>query len=376
MKDSYDLLIGGDFAPDCRVEPFNPFGPRLSRLVNLSVYTIINLESPLTDRGKAISKTGRSFRTSPHYAKILKQAGVDCVCLANNHIRDYGDQGVTDTISYCRDAGLDVVGAGRSRSEASLPLIKKIGTQQVAFLNYCEKEFSIADDCQAGANRFDLIDACHDLSNLRGRVDRIIVIYHGGLEYHHYPTLEMRKALLFLLEYGADAIVTHHTHAYSGMEILQGKPVCYGLGNLFFPAKGKTNTSWLTGTIAGLTIEYERVECALLVTGMDNDMQGVDLLSHGNYDKVMDHLAKLSGDIANGTLEKYWSGMYNSMKYDVVTGFAATSKTTLKLRKRLGLKIKRLSKYRTNIWLNSLRCSSHREKMISVLELIQREQER
>lgn len=196
-----DIVIAGDFFPGSDQALHNPFSESIIGLFRDTEYVILNLEAPLTERGKPISKTGPNLRMSPRYAKLLKESGVDCVCLANNHIRDFGDVGLEDTVKYCKEAGLDIVGGGMNDEEARKPLIRMIGTQRIAFLNYCEREFSIAAKNKAGANPFDTIHAYYDITTLRDSVDKIIVIYHGGLEYQHLPTPEIVKAFRFIIIY-------------------------------------------------------------------------------------------------------------------------------------------------------------------------------
>lgn len=181
----------------------------------------------MTDRGKPILKTGPNLRLSPRYAEIMKSAGIDCVSLANNHMGDFGEVGVEDTIEYCKDVGLDIVGAGCDRDAAAKPLIISIVGLRVAVLNACEWEFGLATSNNAGANPYNLIDIVRQVWALRPTVDRIIFIYHGGLEHQHYPTITMVKDFQFLIDVGIDAIYVHHTHAYSGYECYKGKMI-YG----------------------------------------------------------------------------------------------------------------------------------------------------
>lgn len=223
------ITIGGDFFPKKEYPPDNIFSSYIKDLF-CSSYTIVNLEVPLTEIGNPIMKTGRNYRSSPKYAEILKSSGVDCVTLANNHIRDYGDIGVIDTINYCKKAELEIVGAGENSEEASKPVIINFDQRKISIFNYCEKEFSIAKHNRAGANPFDVVNAYYDIINYNKIVDKIIAIYHGGLEYQFFPTLEMVENFHFLIDAGADAIIAHHTHAYSGYEVYKEKLIYYEMG--------------------------------------------------------------------------------------------------------------------------------------------------
>lgn len=369
LEEKSQILIGGDFMPGTRSEPFDPFSDNVKSLFQSAACTLVNLEAPLTERGKPILKTGMNFRIKPKYAEILKNAGVDCVCLANNHIRDFGDDGVSDTLRYCREAGLDFMGAGLNLGAAATPLVREVGGIKVAFLNYCEREFSIAGENHAGANPFDLIDAYRDITKLRSVVDRIIVIYHGGLEYQHYPTLEMRKNFRFLVDIGSDAVVAHHTHAYSGYESYKGKSLCYGLGNLLSYTTARTpRENWLSGLLAGFDTIHELMECSFIPISINKNMMQVNLSIGAEYDSIMWRVTQICEEVSSSKLSEYWDRQYKMITQKTLNDFSASSQIIRKVKRLLGITPARLGEYRTLIWLNSFRCSSHREKMEAILK--------
>lgn len=363
------ILVAGDFVPKADVKPYDPFSDEIKELFRDSEYVMINLETPLTERGKPILKTGKNFRRSPKYAEILKKAGVDCVCLANNHIRDYGDEGVLDTIRYCNEAGLDIVGAGFNSEDAAKPLIKELGGLRVGFLNYCEREFSIADKNQAGANPFDLIDAYHTIQDLRSKVDKIIVIYHGGIEYQHYPTPEMVKYFRFMIDIGADSVVAHHAHAYSGYECYKGKTVYYGLGNLSFPnTTGIASDSWCIGLMASLSVSENICQPEIKVIDFGNPSLTVNMVREPVMEKHNLTISDISKTISDDVrLEDIWDTQYRakSKRYllSLLTGSRLIRKTIGYTNISVGLGTKRTVEI-----LNQFRCDSHRNAMIHSLE--------
>ena len=363
------IILSGDFIPPRNMPPYDLFSDKIKRLFQETEYVIVNLEAPLTERGRPILKTGKNFKLSPEYAKIIKKAGVDCVCLANNHIRDYGDEGVLDTIRYCNEAGLDVVGAGKDLSEASRPLIKDVDSKKVAFLNYCEREFSIAGSNRAGANSFDLINAYQDISRYKNEVDRIVVVYHGGLEYQHYPTQDMVKSFRFLIDIGADAVITHHAHAYSGFEQYKGKPIYYGLGNfLSHTSAKKPKDSWFSGLIANISFGQSDIRHTVYPVTMIGDMTHVDVSNTKERERVLQHITQLQNDIESPRFDDYWEKYYMDISDKTISNFIAPSRFVSRINKLLGIKKNNLSEYRTLMWTNSFRCVSHREKMIAILE--------
>jgi poly-gamma-glutamate synthesis protein (capsule biosynthesis protein) len=109
-----------------------------------------NLEGPISARGKN-QGSAYSFRFEPvGTINALKYAGFDLVNLANNHIYDYGLTAAKDTMGHLTDAGISYVGFGKNVTEANSPVIKKIGSANVAFLGYTE---FYGESARAGENK-------------------------------------------------------------------------------------------------------------------------------------------------------------------------------------------------------------------------------
>lgn len=74
-----------------------------------------------------------------------------------------------------------------------------------------------------------------------------MIIIHGGHEHYQLPSLRMKQIYRFFIEAGADAVINHHQHCYSGYEIYQGKPIFYGIGNFCFDNPLYRNNKWNYG---------------------------------------------------------------------------------------------------------------------------------
>ncbi len=98
---------------------------------------VVNLECPLTRSSSAISKSGPAIKADPEWADPLVQSGVGVVALANNHILDFGLEGLSDTLSICRDRGLVTMGAGETLEQAQEVLLHSVGDQTLAMINVC-----------------------------------------------------------------------------------------------------------------------------------------------------------------------------------------------------------------------------------------------
>lgn len=119
------VFISGDFAPRHRVSEVISnkefsllFGDVLPYIRQADI-SITNLESPLIDEGNPIPKTGPNLKSPSESVEALKFAGFDMVTLANNHMMDYGTEGLNSTISICENNGIRCIGAGTNITEAS-----------------------------------------------------------------------------------------------------------------------------------------------------------------------------------------------------------------------------------------------------------------
>lgn len=234
------ILVAGDFAPRNRAASLidrDDYGflEDICPIVRDVDYSIVNLESPvLPSVAVPIEKIGPNLSCSEKAIKCLSDSGFNCVTLANNHFYDYGENGVIATINSVESFGISHCGGGKNIKEASRTLFVKIKDQWLAIINCCEHEFSIASEDRGGANPLNPISQYYAIQKAKERADYVIVIVHGGNEYYQLPSPRMQEVYRFFINVGADAVVNHHQHCFSGYEIYNGKPIFYGLGNFCF----------------------------------------------------------------------------------------------------------------------------------------------
>ena len=300
------IVIGGDFCPQNRISRLSDdrivecFSD-IKSVFDDGDYSILNLETPiLYDRRQymPLKKSGPNLRCYPDDINILKYLNVDLVTLANNHIMDYGSQGLSSTIALLASNGIEYVGAGNNLKEAKKGKIKEINGEIVAFISCCEREYSIASEDTAGANPVDDVDLYYAIKELRAQVDYIIVIVHGGIEYYHLPSPNMQKRYRFLIDCGASAVINHHQHCYSGYEIYHNSPILYGLGNFCFDWYGKVNQPWNYGYLVKIELE-ETISIELIPYVQNSHEAGVKRLVAGELDILNDDVNRLNGIIKN-----------------------------------------------------------------------------
>jgi len=258
-----ELLIAGDYCPIGRVAPlleneeYNTVLGEIKQETGEVDYSIINLECPVVEHdANPIDKMGPHLRCSAYSLAALKWAGFDCVTLANNHFCDYGEVGVKDTLAACKKQGIDYVGGGLNIEEASRILYKELSGERLAIINCCEHEFSIATETRVGSNPLNVIQQYYAIQEAKKNANHVIVIVHGGVELFWLPSARMLETYRFFVDAGADAVINHHQHCYSGYEVYKEKPIFYGLGNFCFDGIG-SGDRWRSGFMAKLCLKAE-----------------------------------------------------------------------------------------------------------------------
>ncbi len=235
-----NVLIAGDFVPRRRTAAQIEKGDyscldEVKPIIKAVDYAIVNFESPVVMReAQPIDKTGPNLHCTEQAMECVAQAGFNCVTLANNHFRDFGQVGVEDTLQACKKYNVDHVGGGKDIKEAESILYKEIDGQKLAVINFCENEWSIASENRGGAAPLNLVKNYYAIQEAKTKADYVLVIVHGGTELYNLPSPRMKETYRFFIDNGADAVVNHHQHCYSGYEVYKDKPIFYGLGNFCF----------------------------------------------------------------------------------------------------------------------------------------------
>lgn len=266
-----NILVTGDYSPQYRVSDLidrnnyeSIFG-EVRELTNKMDYSIVNFESAVTDgTDSPIQKCGPNLHCKAKSLEAIKWAGFDMVTLANNHFYDFGDSSIEKSFRAIADNGLDCVGAGHDLQEASQIFYKNIGGKTFAFVNCCEHEFTIATATHGGCNPLNPIQQYYQIKQAKENSDYVIIIVHGGHEYFQLPSPRMQETYRFFIDSGADVVVNHHQHCYSGYEYYKGKPIVYGLGNFCFDyAEKKQRDCWYEGYALQLILNEDDVEVIL-----------------------------------------------------------------------------------------------------------------
>lgn len=198
----------------------------------------VNLESPLSTLGSPTSGKDYTFEGPPSMAKALAAAGIDLVTMGNNHAVDYGQSALVDSIKRLEKAGVQVVGAGRNDEDAwTAAIVKTSGGASIGFLAWSDvlwPGYRATSKPGVAEGRTDIPRMKKSIRALAKEVDYVVVGYHWGLEYQHYPFGPQTDEAHAAIDAGADLVIGHHPHVLQGFETYKGRLIAYSLGDLVF----------------------------------------------------------------------------------------------------------------------------------------------
>lgn len=269
---------------------------------------VANLECPFTARGTKIAKNF-NFKARPELVAALQAGGVDVVSLANNHLMDYGAEGLVDTLATLDAEKIRHFGAAESLAAARAPAIVEVKGIKVAFLGYfflgdrnIEPPEVIAVESQPGvAGHFKDLPLLlswvkEDVQAAKKKADLVIPFFHWGRE--GTPVIEPYQPQLAkaAIDAGAAAVIGSHPHVLQGMELYKNAPIVYSLGNFVFG--GNWNPRDKKTAMVELTISKKKVESVKVIPAYSDAFPEVKVqpyLAEGEKaDEVLRHLANIS----------------------------------------------------------------------------------
>lgn len=197
---------------------------------------LANLEAPFCYSGKTYPLKC-SLKAEPGYINGLKNAGISVVSLANNHILDYQEKAMYETIQLLNDNGIQSFGAGNNLEAARKPAIIERNGIKAGFLGYCDVVIDspfYARENFRGISPFRIEYIRQDIQILRPKVDLLILSLHWGVENYSLPSPAQISIGHQLIELGVDLIIGHHPHVIQRVEKYKDAYIAYSLGNFIF----------------------------------------------------------------------------------------------------------------------------------------------
>ena len=259
MADENIVLLGcGDIAPVH--DPMEPYTTLARSVLATGDIRFAQCERLYSDKGTRSLHGSPTSRNKPHMVSIFGDCGFNIVSIACNHVMDWGEEALMDTMERLQKQGIQVIGAGRNLQEARKPAIIEKNGVRVAILAYCSvlMEGYAAEKNKAGAAPLrvhtsyepyeyqagvpprivtvpyerDLAGMVEDIAKAKETANIVVVSLHWGVHYIKKLIAEYQPIVAkAAFEAGADLILGHHPHVPKAIEVMNGKVCFYSLGN-------------------------------------------------------------------------------------------------------------------------------------------------
>lgn len=238
-----DVMLSRDVATKMRAKkdinyPFSAMGDYLRG----ADMVFGNLESPIV-AGREIKTYEMVFHADPGAERALADANFRVMSLANNHILNFGAEGLASTYKFLDAEGIQYSGAA---DDPYAPVYREIKGMRFAFLSYAQNNFvnKNADVAVMDAKKMQ-----GAVRRARGEADFVIVSMHAGEEYQAEPGRTQTDFARAAVDAGADMVIGHHPHVVQSAEIYKGKYIFYSLGNFVF------DQMWSEETRRGIAVK-------------------------------------------------------------------------------------------------------------------------
>ncbi|SMC98059.1 CapA family protein [Sporomusa malonica] len=374
MLDEVRLMILGDICPteDYR-SLFDSKDPsvllhNVLPVLKNSDLCIANLEAPAISSPSPITKCGPVLSAQPSDLALIKQAGIHILSLANNHIRDHGNAGVISTLGLCHQEDIGTLGAGKDKQSASKPYVVSIKNKTIGIIACAEKEFNSATNIGAGANVYDSLETIALIRETKQKCDFLLLLYHGGIEYHPYPSPRLQQRCRMMSLAGADVILCQHSHCIGTIEEFEGATIVYGQGNAIYGYREKQQC-WNEGLAVEIKLNGEKYEVSYIPFQAQKD--GIHLLESNDTLKRIDDIMQQSSILHDErVIQEKWDEFCEKQKALYLPLVLGRGRVFNKLNRLFCNKLIESLYSTKNLMVvkNLLQCDAHREVMLNILE--------
>lgn len=215
---------------------------------------LVNLETAITSAGQPWPGKGVHYRMHPANIACLTAARLDCCTLANNHVLDWGREGLQQTLHTLQAAGIRHAGAGADEAGASAPAVLPLpGGARLLVFAWATPDSGVPGDWRAGAQRPGVAllhgldedaaqQAAAQVAHWRQSGDRVIVSMHWGGNWGvEVPRLHQQFSRRLIELGAADLVHGHSSHHPRPIEVYRGRLILYGCGDLISDYEGITS---------------------------------------------------------------------------------------------------------------------------------------
>lgn len=189
--------------------------------------TVANLEGVFLNHSNGRVQKTYNFRGPDDFVQVLTEGSVECVSLANNHTLDFSKAGTRHTAEVLDGAGVSWFATNEALEKT---WIYEKGNIKIGFI--------AAEVAYWGRGDRKLLE--RQMAQLKtDGCQAVVAVMHGGTEYDKRRDISQEKCARFFMEAGADVVIGHHPHVLQGIDVVNGKTVCYSLGNFVFGGNAK-----------------------------------------------------------------------------------------------------------------------------------------
>lgn len=278
-QDTVTLLFAGDILMDDHYAVMSTYHNRgndinqafdqglLEQMRNADIF-MINNEFTFTSRGTPTVNKKFTFRANPGNVSMYEEMGADIVSVANNHIYDYGEISLLDTLDTLEQAEIPYVGAGRNLQEAMTPVYYIANGMKIAFVSATQIERNGTPDTKEATQDSAGVLRCMNPDNLlltieeaKKNSDYVILYIHWGTESQEaIDWLQEQQAPIYA-QAGVDLIIGDHPHCLQKMDSVEGVPVIYSLGNFWFNSRTQNSCVVKVALRAGEIESFQFIPC-------------------------------------------------------------------------------------------------------------------
>lgn len=268
--------------------------PEFISLMKSRDIMVINNEFPYTERGTRTPEKQYTFRADYSTALYLNELGVDAAILANNHVLDFGQEGLADTLDTLKNVGVASVGAGRNIEEASHPVYFIVNDIKIAIVAATQIERNEnpntigATETSGGTFRCWTGDLIYQkIAEAKANSDFVIVCVHWGTEKESSPDGYQLNQGPLLAAAGADLIVGDHPHVLQGFTYFDNTPCIYSMGNFWF------NSSTLDTGMLLVNLDKKGLKSLQFVPAVQSKMT-TKMAVGSDYTRIINKMRSLS----------------------------------------------------------------------------------
>lgn len=258
---------------------------------------MMNNEYTYSNRGYPIPGKAYTFRASPTRVEVLQQLDVDIVSLANNHVYDYGEDALLDTLETLERAEIPYVGAGRNLNEAKKIVYFVANGRKIAIVSATQIERSYNYTREATEDTPGVLKTLNPdkfvevIREAKKNSDCVIAFPHWGTEGTNVYGSDQKALAEAYVKAGADVIIGGHTHCLQGITYLEDTPIIYSLGNFWF------NGTTLETGVAQVRIQKDGAVKFRFLPCMQSGTSTRLLTAGAEREKVMDFMRSLSKEV-------------------------------------------------------------------------------